>query len=1156
MKQEFKISIKLFAFIMAMIMLIVSLPVYAFADLISNEAEDASDSKAVEATKDVVVLGEEESLREESIKHFKLSNGTTKAVIYSHPVHYKDENGNWVDIDNALTLNGNEYTTKNKTEIKLANKSGSNGLVSIKDGEYKIDFTPLDTSKVRVEIENPQENNSRKFEDVSKLNNLVSKAIYKNIYNGIDIEYILVGNNLKENIIVNEKQDSYTYTFELKLNKLSAELKDGAIILSDYDSGEQRYKIPAPYMYDANGVYSEDVEYSLTQESKWKYTFTVAANKEWINSEERDFPVTIDPMIVTNVADEDTYVMNGSSNNSDLNTMIIGSFFGGEVLGFVKFNDILEASNQRVLVDARLSMYLNAVYNSSNLEFYIGIHECTRAWTNDSSFSHGTAEQYYSSSIESSLKITGAGAYDWDITELYKKWQNISNSNFGLCVKAVNLPYDSGTYAGIVTRDHTASYMAPRMELTYVDLLGVQDYYAYASTTLGTTGESYINLYNGSLTYINKLTSVSVGNLTYDINMVYNSIEKCWKPSFAESITTLDYDARNDAEEATDGESSYDNIYLWQDPDGTTHAFTPYLQKNTWGEYVPYVENADGTLTEVQNPTVFYPEDDIDYVLEKISNGDFILKNYDGTQKYFDSEGNLLKICDDQGNVLFLSYENGNVSCIDYVTVENIQIPQVEFTYNTDSELLTVHNFVTDLEVSLIWNNNVLTAIEYDDTDNTKDNTINIFYPENSIAIESIEDELESKYIQYTFNEDGAVSSVQEYNDNNILQSQYDMAYNLDNTVCTDSGANLSSSADNVREKYVFDEKGRKITLSESEGNSSTFTIIDSWTYNDDILPDDVYYTVSYSSNINKELDVVGNETSIVGYNMNTNQMNFLNLASFASLVRDSNNLLSIDESNATEELVSNLDNIEVASSLPDEHGREPVSNTEQVPYSAICFIRTRFNGQNRGATGFLIGPNLMLTVGHNLYDDKTNDDVVNPTFVESITVFPGGETTENSVSSSFGVAYVESWFIQMQYYESVSQGTEAFYDYDWGICVLDRDIGYETGWLDIGITSSDIINETVSVIGYPSDLWYDMYVSEGDVRAITDYTIVHLAYSINGNSGSPLFIKDDSSYTVQGILSSTTRIKQNGVVIDEYYEAIKINVFIYTIAMNMIANE
>jgi len=277
------------------------LPVTAFAsainDALSEETNANNNIDSETVKKDVVVLEEDEALRDENIKHFKLSDGTTKAVVYSQAVHYKDADGKWVDIDNALTLNGSEYSSSNKQSIKFANKSGSNGLVSINDGDYKFDFTPLNTNKVSVVIENPQSNNSRKFEDMSVLNNLVSKAIYADIYDGIDIEYILVGNNIKENIIVKEKQNSYTFSFELKLNKLSAELKDGAIILSDYDSGEQVYEIPVPYMFDANNVYSDSVEYSLVQNNKWKYTFTVTADAEWINSDDRAFPVTIDPSL-------------------------------------------------------------------------------------------------------------------------------------------------------------------------------------------------------------------------------------------------------------------------------------------------------------------------------------------------------------------------------------------------------------------------------------------------------------------------------------------------------------------------------------------------------------------------------------------------------------------------------------------------------------------------------------------------------------------------------------------------------------------------------------------------------------------------------------------------------------------------------------------
>ncbi|MBQ7907251.1 MAG: hypothetical protein IJ309_04665, partial [Clostridia bacterium] len=112
-------SLKLFAFVMSVLVLIVSLPMYAFADLVDISSTESSVTETAENKSEVFVVCEEEDLREENIKHFKLSDGTTKAVVYTQPVHYKDSEGKFVDIDNALTLSGNEYSAKNKFEIKF-----------------------------------------------------------------------------------------------------------------------------------------------------------------------------------------------------------------------------------------------------------------------------------------------------------------------------------------------------------------------------------------------------------------------------------------------------------------------------------------------------------------------------------------------------------------------------------------------------------------------------------------------------------------------------------------------------------------------------------------------------------------------------------------------------------------------------------------------------------------------------------------------------------------------------------------------------------------------------------------------------------------------------------------------------------------------------
>ena len=40
--------------------------------------------------------------REANVKHFRLEDGTYEAVTYGYPVHRKDANGEWQDIDNRL----------------------------------------------------------------------------------------------------------------------------------------------------------------------------------------------------------------------------------------------------------------------------------------------------------------------------------------------------------------------------------------------------------------------------------------------------------------------------------------------------------------------------------------------------------------------------------------------------------------------------------------------------------------------------------------------------------------------------------------------------------------------------------------------------------------------------------------------------------------------------------------------------------------------------------------------------------------------------------------------------------------------------------------------------------------------------------------------
>ncbi len=846
MKQEYKISMKLFAFVMALLMLLVSLPVAAFANAISTSTDDTStsvDAGSEAVKKDVIVLEEDETLREENIKHFKLSDGTTKAVVYSQAVHYKDGDGKWIDIDNALTLNGSEYSSNNKQTVKFANKSGSNGLVSIKDGDYKIDFTPLNTNKVKVEIENPQINNSRKFEDMSQLDNLVSKAIYKNIYDGIDIEYILVGNNIKENIIVKEKQDSYTFSFELNLNKLSAELKDGTIILSDYDSGEQVYEIPAPYMFDANNVYSDNVEYSLVQNNKWKYTFTVTADAEWINAEDRTFPVTIDPSFGVN--NDNILDYTGNTSDSSSPTLKVGPYNNS----YINIGNLPTLPKSAYITGATISLkhisgngtYVGVYpYGSSEI---VDFNEITYVLVEKENEIDAEGNPVYE-------EIYGQGGwFTWDVSDIVKDWYNDNTLTRTFKFSAL-----SGDELIEFAAEDLGNESRPVFEISYHDMKGVESYWSYISQNTGFGGTGVVNLATGNLMFeISTLTTTEnifgyTASMIYDSSLAgknyeYSNTQNGYWYSFAAMGFKLNMNETLIKKSYTNGKGEVAYYYVWADADGTEHYFLPSTLENE--ENVYYDE--DGLQLKLVVDLV----DDNEKTYCKIVDSSYNERIFYVLGGAPSSQGlavyHLERIKDKNGNTLNFVFDGAH------------KPNDLRFTPSgtTQSTQMFGPIYNTSKKVSLIWRNETKEAVLFrhsdtptgdlnptggiylrealylkcdsniswrtvnnefiSDFDNEYDGiTVCAYakyeYDANGRLI-SVYDAMSEYKLEYTYS-NGKVVQIKEYGKDNVQGQTVGISYYSNYTEVRTSGSDdIYGTNDDLINVYVFDSQGRAITV-------------------------------------------------------------------------------------------------------------------------------------------------------------------------------------------------------------------------------------------------------------------------------------------------------------------------------------------------------
>ena len=131
---------------------------------------------------------------------------------------YTDSDGNVQLVDNTLVEKNpwfsadyfentaNDYTVKLPTEI-----TNSNGLKLVKDG-YTIELIPQDG-------------------DFSKPVVADNAVLYNDVFDGIDYQYTVLGDTVKEDIVLNKAVSMNEFSFIVKAGKLHIREKDGAIIL-------------------------------------------------------------------------------------------------------------------------------------------------------------------------------------------------------------------------------------------------------------------------------------------------------------------------------------------------------------------------------------------------------------------------------------------------------------------------------------------------------------------------------------------------------------------------------------------------------------------------------------------------------------------------------------------------------------------------------------------------------------------------------------------------------------------------------------------------------------------------------------------------------------------------------------------------------------
>ncbi|MBP5091774.1 MAG: hypothetical protein J6328_04375 [Bacilli bacterium] len=228
--------------------------------------------------------------------------------------------------------------------------------------------------------------------------------------------------------------------------------------------------------------------------------------------------------------------------------------------------------------------------------------------------------------------------------------------------------------------------------------------------------------------------------------------------------------------------------------------------------------------------------------------------------------------------------------------------------------------------------------------------------------------------------------------------------------------------------------------------------------------------------------------------------------------------------------------------------GKTKVENPKSWPYQAIAFVdavfhnvynkRTgRYETAHNYGTGFLEGPNLLVSAGHCVFFDITSgyeydDGVNNRRFPDAIFVYAGVDG-RYELSHEYGyTAEVSVINIETKYYKNESFG------YDWCALKLNRSLGNEVGYYG-KISNWFVDDEHVYTYGYPTTPGCVMFEAHGAVVGKSERCYAFDFDAADGQSGSPVFmIGSEGDAYVCGIFTHGSRYDSDlngGTIINSF---------------------
>lgn len=495
-------------FALTLAMLISALPVSAFAAVTKQEKSSGADK--------VFIVGEDYSKRSEFGKHYICSDGTYMAVSYPEAVHYKNNNGEWIEVNNTFISNGNSYKNANDNfKVSFSKEFSGQQLVSLSQGIHTLTWS-LGAYKKDIEIETnvrlssiaPIEsktfatNSERLITDNASFDipHMLSKITYDDVFDSdsnISLNYTVYQNKIEEDIIINQKSDITSFALKVNNSGLTPRVNnDNSVDFLD-GYGKMIYHIGIPYMVDANDSVLSDIQVRV-KTSLNEHLIIYSPALDWLQSEDRAYPIMLDPSITTNeytASIEDTYISEGETiNHSTEQRLYVGIKSSKTTRIYMKVNHLPEIDTHMPILNATMSLRM---WQGTSTGKQVSIYKVNSNW-NASSITYSnqpsigtllSVSAFNSSTLMHTFNLTD------NIARLYDEY--LAGTNYGYCIKYTDESKSNPDYNSIYSSEMTTASYKPYISINYGYKLpeklssgNIYSLYNYGSG-------SYVTVHNG-----------------------------------------------------------------------------------------------------------------------------------------------------------------------------------------------------------------------------------------------------------------------------------------------------------------------------------------------------------------------------------------------------------------------------------------------------------------------------------------------------------------------------------------------------------------------------------------------------------------------------------------------------------------------------------